>query len=295
MDLTHSPTVTAIIRGRHHPRHGGVHEPRQREPGVDKRTDIGVWLRALRDAGRPVAVARGTVTDTLARSWTASRMERAARIHASHIGAGGPLLDKDPQHRLRDVATRASISTMCRRRRAASRHPAGRAPAGYPGWCWAALVLPSSRGRQHGGLQRGRPWEGQAWNSRASPNATGPAREFGRRSRQTGGVAYVSNVSGSTTCGWVSRRRRGREPHRVRGPRRHADSGVSGLDISPTPPEWPDGQAAGSTTPFSSGNSRPLPGVPRKLLDDGFLGMRGTGRPSDHVHPRGAAAGDSLW
>ena len=77
-----------------------------------------------------------------------------------------------------------------------------------------------------------------------------------------------------------------------------ATTGIGGLDISP------DGtriavmaKSRGSSSPFATWEiPAPLPGLPRKLLDDGFLGMRWApdGRAITFIRA-GAAAGDALW
>src|SRR6185295_3772306 len=109
----------------------------------------------------------------------------------------------------------------------------------------------------------------------------------------------VSNAGGSTDV-WVQFVAGG-EPANLTaaaGLEVSASPGVGGLDISP------DGtriavmaKSRGSAKAFATWEvPAPLPGVPHKLLDDGFLGMRWAldGRHITFIRA-GSSAGDALW
>lgn len=136
--------------------------------------------------------------------------------------------------------------------------------------------------------------------SRVTRVTSGPAREFGPAISPDGKwVAYVSNVRGPTDV-WVKFLAGGEAANLTAsaGLDITATTGIGGLDISP------DGtriavmaRLRGSTGAFSTWEiPAPLPGDPRKLLDDGFLGMRWSpdGRQITFIRA-GSSAGDALW
>ena len=136
--------------------------------------------------------------------------------------------------------------------------------------------------------------------SRIVPVTTGPARELGPAISPDGKwVAYISDSDGRLDV-WVKFVAGGEAANLTAsaGIDVSATTGIGGLDISP------DGtriavmaKTRGSSAPFATWEiPAPLPGVPRKLLDDGFLGMRWApdGRAITFIRA-GAAAGDALW
>jgi Tol biopolymer transport system component len=136
--------------------------------------------------------------------------------------------------------------------------------------------------------------------SRIVPVTTGPARELGPDISPDGKwVAYVSNLDGQPDV-WVKFLAGGEAANltAAAGIDVSSNTGIGGLDISP------DGtriavmaKTRGSTGPFATWEiPAPLPGVPRKLLDDGLVGMRWAlnGRQITFIRA-GAAAGDALW
>jgi Tol biopolymer transport system component len=136
--------------------------------------------------------------------------------------------------------------------------------------------------------------------SRIIPVTSGPARELGPAISPDGKwVAYISNHDSQPDV-WVKFLAGGEAVNLTAAADLNvsATTGISGLDISP------DGtriavmaKTRGYTGPFATWEiPAPLPGVPRKLLDDGLLGMRWSPDSRRIAFIRaGAAAGDALW
>ena len=213
-------------------------------------------------------------------------------------------LDKDPKQRLRDIGDARVEIEDARTPAAAPSAETTSSPksARLPWLVAAAASIVALLSVASAWLFRPAPVESLSPRfSRIVPVTTGPARELGPDISPDGKwVAYISNLDGQPDV-WVkflaggeaanltasaglevsashrhqwSRHIAGRHAHRRHGqdPREHGAI----CDL---------------------GDSRPrCRGVPRKLLDDGFLGMRWApdGREITFIRA-GAAAGDALW
>jgi len=274
---------------------------------VDKRADIWAFGCVLYETLAGVSAFPGeTISDVIA-----SILGREPDWSALPVDTPAPItrllrrcLDKDPRRRLHDIAdARIEIDGVL----SGVTPP----PTGQPvkargsarlGWSLAALLgvsLIALASRE--------------WLARPAPAVdTGPT--FSRVVRLTTSaaealgpaispdgkwVAYLSNARGSTDV-WV-KFLAGGQPANLSassGLDITIGTGVSGLDISP------DGtriavtaRPRGSSAAFATWElPAPLPGVPRKLLDDGLLGVRWSpdGRQIAFIRA-GASAGDSLW
>jgi len=273
---------------------------------VDKRTDIWAFGCVLYEmlAGRP-AFARETLTDTLAAvvegdpDWSVVPVT----VSASVIRLMRRCLDKDQKQRLRDIGdARIEIEQA----RTASSSPTTEVPqrrwSARLAWIVAAatsvVALVSTASAL---LVSSVPGASAAPRfSRVVPVTTGPARELGPAISPDGKwVAYISDLSGQMDV-WVKFLAGGEAANLTAsaGIDVSATTGISGLDISP------DGtrvavmaRTRGSSASFSTWEiPAPLPGVPRKLLDESQVGMRWApdGRAITFIRA-GAAAGDALW
>ena len=307
-DLTQAPTITV----------GGTREgvilgtpaymsPEQaRGQAVDKRTDIWAFGCVLYEmlAGR-TPFARATLTDTLAAivdrdpDWDALPRSTPPTIRRLLRRC----LDKDPKQRLRDIGD-ARVEIEDARTTAAAptaEVTSSRKSARVPWLVAAAASIVALLSAASAWLFRPAPVEILSPRfSRIVPVTTGPARELGPDISPDGKwVAYISNLDGQPDV-WVKFLAGGEAANLTAsaGIDVSASTGISGLDISP------DGtriavmaKTRGSTGPFATWEiPAPLPGVPRKLLDDGLLGMRWApnGREITFIRA-GAAAGDALW
>ena len=258
--------------------------------------------RCSQDARRSL---RATLTDTLAAivdrdpDWDALPRSTPPTIRRLLRRC----LDKDPKQRLRDIGdARVEIEDA----RTTANPPtaevtSSRKSARVP-WLVAAAasIVALLSARRRGCSDRHRSRSLSPRFSRIVPVTTGPARELGPDISPDGKwVAYLSNLDGQPDV-WVKFLAGGEAANltAAAGIDVSASTGISGLDISP------DGtriavmaKTRGSTEPFATWEiPAPLPGVPRKLLDDGLLGMRWApnGREITFIRA-GAAAGDALW
>ena len=276
---------------------------------VDKRTDIwafGCLLFEMLSGRAPFTGA--TLTDTLA-----AIVERAPDWDALPPATPPALqrllrrcLDKDQKQRLRDIGD-ARVEIEDARTAAATSTSAARVQdlrttrlpwiaAGCASVVAIAAVTTSM-------------WPTQATSSvddsgpqvsRIVPVTSGPARDLGPEISPDGKwVAYLSSLGGRPDV-WVRFIAGGEAANLTAsaGIDVSATTGITGLEISP------DGtriavmaKARGVAGPFATWEiPAPLPGVPRKLLDDGLLGMRWSLDARQITFIRaGAAAGDALW
>jgi serine/threonine protein kinase/Tol biopolymer transport system component len=268
---------------------------------VDKRTDIWAFGCVLYEmlVGR-AAFAGETTTDILASiigsgpDWSALPTSTPAVIQRLLRRC----LTKDPKERLRDIGdARTEINEA---RTGATTITTAPKTSRVP-WLIASVAAVIAIAAV-----------GMAWLyhpksdnvasrfSRIIPLTSGPARELGPAISPDGKwVAYISNVGGQPDI-WVKFVAGGEAVNLTAAANLEisATTGIGGLDISP------DGtriavmaKVRNSTVPFSTWEiPAPLPGAPRKLLDDGLLGMRWSqdGRAIAFIRA-GAAAGDALW
>jgi len=273
---------------------------------VDKRTDIWAFGCVLYEmlAGRP-AFARQTLTDTLAAvvegepDWGAVPDSGPAPV----LRLMRRCLDKDQKQRLRDIgdarfeieaARTASASTI-------TEVPPRRWSARLPWLVAAAMSIVALVSTASAWLVPAASVAPAAPRfSRIVPVTTGPARELGPAISPDGKwIAYISDSGGRPDV-WVKFVAGGEAANLTAsaGIDVSVTTGIGGLDISP------DGtriavmaRTRGSSASFATWEiPAPLPGVPRKLLDDGLLGMRWApdGRAITFIRA-GAAAGDALW
>jgi len=270
---------------------------------VDKRTDIWAFGCVVYEmlTGRS-AFSGPTLTDTLAAiverepDWAALQSSAPAALHRLLRRC----LDKDLKQRLRDIGdARAEIDEAGNQfvspAISTSRSKFSRLP-----WAIAAVALSAAAVLAWLLLVAAQPKNVGPRFSRIIPVTSGPARELGPAISPDGKwVAYISNV-GARPDVWVKFLGGGEAVNLTASSDLDvsATTGISGLDISP------DGtriavmaKTRGSTGSFATWEiPAPLPGVPRKLLDDGLLGMRWSpdGRQIAFIRA-GAAAGDALW
>ena len=309
-DLTQSPTVTVggtregIILGT-----AAYMSPEQaRGKPVDKRTDIWAFGCVVYEmlTGR-VAFGRDTITDTLAAivarepDWSRLPAATPASIRRLLVRC----LDKDQRRRLHDIADgRIDIEDALT---ASATVVADAVPVGSPTrrrfeWSIAGVLLLTLVATILF-YRVGRPVSSSDATpvfSRIVRLTTGPAQEVGPVISPDGKwVAYLSNAGGTTDV-WV-KFLSGGDPANLTasaGLDITGGTGISGLDISP------DGtriavmaKPHGAKTPFATWEiPAPLPGAPRKLLEDGLFGLRWSadGRQIAFIRA-GASAGDALW
>ncbi len=310
-DLTHSPAVTVagtrqgVILGT-----AAYMSPEQaRGQVVDKRTDIWAFGCVLYEmlAGR-AAFGRGTITDTLAAiverepDWGALPSATPASVRRLL----GRCLQKDPRRRVRDVAdARMELEDGLTGAVTIPAAPAAAVPTSHrlPWLVAVAASLLALAALGALGWSRRAPATTDAVApqfSRVVRLTSGPAREIGPAISPDGKwVAYVSDLSGRPDV-WIKFLAGGDAANltAAAGLDISTNTGIGGVEIAP------DGtrvavmaKTRGSTTPFSTWElPAPLPGVPRKLLDDGFLGMRWSpdGRRITFIRA-GSYAGDALW
>jgi serine/threonine protein kinase/Tol biopolymer transport system component len=268
---------------------------------VDKRTDIWAFGCVLYEmlVGR-AAFAGETTTDILGSiigsgpDWSALPTSTPALIQRLLRRC----LAKDPKERLRDIGdarteideTRTGATTITTASKT-SRLP----------WLIASVAaVVAIAAVVTAWLYHVKPDNVTPRFSRIIPLTSGPARDLGPAISPDGKwVAYISNVGGQPDI-WVKFVGGGEAVNLTAAANLEisATTSVGGLDISP------DGtriavmaKTRSSTGAFSTWEiPAPLPGPPRKLLDDGFLGMRWSqdGRAIAFIHA-GAAAGDALW
>ena len=301
-DASDSPTITVAT-------HAGVilgtaayMSPEQaRGRAADKRADLWAFGCIVYEliTGRPV-FARDTVTDTIAAVVTAE--PDWTRLPASTPAVLRRLLrrclEKDPKRRLRDIAdARLDIEealageTVLPGATQPRRHSLAGVGAGLViGGAIAAIAVFSL-------VRRSQPAPPEY--SRVVRLTSGPAREYAPAISPDGKwVAYLSDTGGEPNV-WA-KFLAGGEPINLTGRSGlivSSGTGIGGLEISP------DG-ARVAVMARSTGLVRqqtyeipaPLPGKPRKVLEDSMLGMRWSpdGRHITFINA-GSAAGDALW
>jgi len=300
VEVANSPTITVhgtgqgVILGT-----AAYMSPEQaRGKRIDKRTDIWAFGCVLYEMlTRRPAFAGETTSDVIAaiieRAPDLSLLPPATPAHVRRVI--GRCLEKDPKRRLRDIAdAREEVDAPTAE---ATSSPTSARLA----WLVAAASIVALLSVVSAGLVRPAPVESSSPRfSRIVPVTTGPARELGPAISPDGKwVAYISNLRGQPDV-WVKFLAGGEAANltAAAGIDVTATTGISGLDISP------DGtriavmaKTRGSAEAFSTWEiPAPLPGVPRKLLDESFLGMRwaSDGRQITFIRA-GGAGGDALW
>ena len=298
-DPESSPTVTAATRAGAVLGTAPYMSPEQaRGRRVDKRTDVwafGCVLYEMLSGQR--AFGRETATDTMAA--VLEREPDWSRLPAATPASVRRLLrrcvDKDPRRRLRDIAdARPDLEDApAEERNPSPSRPPAVAPIGIALLAGALLA---------GGIPFLRQWTATPPPefSRIVRITSGPAKEVGPAISPDGKwIAYVSDVGGTPDI-WVKFIAGGEAANLTAGTDLEVSSGtgIGGLEISP------DGtriavmaRRRGSATPFATWElPAPLPGQPRKLLDDNFLGMRWSPDGQRIVFiSAGAASGDGLY
>ncbi len=307
-DLTNAPTMSAG------PTEDGVllgtapyMSPEQaRGQAVDKRTDIwafGCLLYELLTGRR--AFPGETLPDTLAAiigrgpSWDVL----PAATPPSVVRLLQRCLEKDSRRRLRDIGDARTDIDDALSGAAAQTVPTTVLPVrSRLAWSVAALLFVALVGTLALGwrLLPRAPAETAPAFSRIARLTSGPARDIGPAISPDGKwVAYLSNARGPMDV-WVKFLASGDAANLTVGANLDVSgsTGIAGLDISP------DGtriavmaKPRGSSEAFSTWElPAPLPGVPHKLLDTGFLGARWSpdGRQVAFIRA-GSSAGDALW
>ena len=278
-----------------------------RGQSVDKRTDIWAFACVLYEmlTARP-AFAAETVSDTIAGvlerepGWSALPAATPPSIHRLLRRC----LRKDVKRRLRDISdaqieiedAASGTTTVEPSRNDATRRRERVAwsVAGALAVALMAVVLLNWSGRPGLNVDTAPVF------SRMVRLTTGPAQEMGPVISPDGKwVAYLSNTRGTVDV-WV-KFLSGGDPANLTasaGLDITSGTGISGLDISA------DGtriavmaRLRGVKAPFATWEiPAPLPGAPRKLLDEGLFGLRWSadGRQIAFIRA-GAAAGDALW
>jgi serine/threonine protein kinase/Tol biopolymer transport system component len=267
---------------------------------VDKRTDIWAFGCVLFEllAGVPPFVG-ATMSDTLA-----AVLERQPAFDLLPISTPVLLrravtrcLEKDPKRRTRDIADVAADL------QGATEIGVAPAAAQRPPRVWraiAAVAVLSALVLAVWMWRSGRPIEQPPRFSRIVRLTHGPAREFGPTISPDGSwVAYLSDVNGSVAV-WLQFLSGG-EPVNLTassGLDIATTTGTSGLEVAPGGGRIAVvGKLHGSTGAFSTWDiPAPLPGLPHKLLDDGFMGLRWSPDGARVTFIRaGPSEGDSLW
>ena len=305
-DLANSPTITVqgtgqgVILGT-----AAYMSPEQaRGKRIDKRTDIWAFGCVLFEMLTGKRAFDGeTSSDVIAaiieRAPDLSRLPASTPAHVRRLLER--CLDKDLKRRLRDIGDARQELDDARTLSNPQAELTVRNKSARLAWLVAAVSIVALLSAVSMGLVRRAPAEGHAPRfSRIVPVTTGPAREIGPAISPDGKwVAYISNLRGQPDV-WVKFLAGGEAANLTAsaGIDVSATTGISGLEISP------DGtriavmaKTRGSEEPFATwAMPAPLPGVPRKLLDAGFLGVRWSsdGRQIAYIRA-GAAAGDALW
>jgi eukaryotic-like serine/threonine-protein kinase len=300
-DPAHSPTITAATRAGVILGTAAYMSPEQaRGRATDKRADLWAFGCIVYEliTGRPV-FARDTLTDTIAAvvttepDWT--------RLPASTPAGLRRLLrrclEKDPKRRLRDIADArldieealADETVLPGQTQPRKRSLAGVGAGLVIGGAIAAIAVFSL-------VRRSQPVAPEY--SRVVRLTSGPAREYAPAISPDGKwVAYLSDAGGEPNV-WVKFLAGGEPINLTAGSGLivSSGSGIGGLEISP------DG-ARVAVMARSTGVRQqtyeipaPLPGKPRKVLEDNMLGMRWSpdGRHITFINA-GGAAGDALW
>ena len=302
-DAANSPTFTGAT-------HAGVilgtaayMSPEQaRGKAVDKRTDVWAFGCVVYEmiTGRS-AFGRETVTDTIAAvvtsgpDWTrlppSLPAPLARMLHRC--------LEKDPKHRLRDIAdARLDIEEALRGdREPPAQHPARR--VGVPGVGIGLLIGAAVAGIAVATLLHQMPQPEAPEFSRVVRLTSGPDRELGPAiSPDAKWVAYLSDAGGKVNV-WVKFLAGGEPANLTAGTGLEVSSGtgIGGIDIAPEGNRIAIMARTGSGLRYSTWEiAAPLPGRPRRLLEENLLGMRWSpdGKRITFINA-GGAAGDALW
>jgi Tol biopolymer transport system component/predicted Ser/Thr protein kinase len=304
VDAANSPTFTGATRAGVILGTAAYMSPEQaRGKAVDKRADVWAFGCVIYEmlTGRS-AFGRETVTDTIAAvvtsdvdwtplpSATPSALRRLLRR----------CLEKDPKRRLRDIAdARLEIDEALRGdREPPAQHPARRVDVQGVGvglLIGAAVAGIAVATFLHQTTQPEAPEF-----SRVVRLTSGPDRELGPAiSPDAKWVAYLSDAGGKVNV-WVKFLAGGEAANLTAGTGLEVSSGtgIGGIDIAPEGNRIAImARGAGSGPRYSTWEiAAPLPGRPRKLLEENLLGMRWSpdGKRITFINA-GGAAGDALW
>ncbi len=271
-----------------------------RGKAVDKRADIWAFGCVLFEmlTGRS-AFARETVTDTLAAVVTSdldwSRLPSSTPASLKRLLRR--CLEKDPKRRLRDIAdARLEIDEGQREEPPLAAARASR----WIGVSWLAggiVIGAAIAGIAVAGLPRST--SAPPDYSRVVRLTSGPAREQGAAiSPDAKWVAYVSDVGGRPDV-WVKILPAGEPANLTAGTDLDISSGtgIGALEISPDGTRIAVMAKPRSVARYSTWLlPAPLPGQPRKLLEENMVAMRWSpdGKRISFINA-GGAAGDALW
>jgi Tol biopolymer transport system component len=306
-ERANSPTVTAldtrsgIILGT-----AAYMSPEQaRGQAVDKRADIWAFGCVLFEllTGQP-AFERPTVTDTLAAivdrdpDWS----QLPASTPPSVIHLLHRCLDKDIKHRLRDIGDAVADLNPSTTAGSAVPPPVTARRGRWPWIVAAATSVVAVAAVTWAWLL---PAAGDAADvaphfSRIVQITAGPDREFSPVISPDGKwVAYISSAGGTPNV-WLKFLAGGEAVNLTAnaGLDISASGAIGGLDVSPDGSRIAvQARLRGTGTQFATWEiPAPLPGTPRALLDQGFLGMRWSpdGRQVAYIRA-GSTGGDAIW